>query len=117
MSAKDNSVFVRHMRDATRRIQSYIDGVSKSDYAADFVLQDAVVRQLEILGEAAGRVSRDFAADHLEIPWGDITGMRHRLIHDYFEVDVDLVWTTATKHVPDLQTKIIALLKEMGVSE
>jgi len=117
MSAKDNSVFVRHMRDATRRIQSYVEDVDKSDYAEDVVLQDAVVRQLEILGEAAGRVSRDFANDHPEIPWSDITGMRHRLIHDYFEVDVDLVWTTATKHVPDVQNKIVALLEKMGVSE
>lgn len=81
------------------------------------MLQDAVVRQLEILGEAAGRVSRYFADDHPEIPWGDITGMRHRLIHDYFEVDAELVWTTATKHVPDVQLKIVALLQEMGVSE
>lgn len=105
------------MRDATGRIQSYVEGVSKSDYAVDFVLQDAVVRQLEILGEAAGRVSRQLTAEHSEIPWSDITGMRHRLIHDYFEVDIDLVWKTATEHVPEIRPKILVLLEEMEVQE
>ncbi|MDT8369695.1 MAG: HepT-like ribonuclease domain-containing protein, partial [Longimicrobiales bacterium] len=76
----------------------------------------AVVRQLEILGEAAGRVSRELTSASPEIPWSDITGMRHRLIHDYFEVDVDLVWKTATEHVAEVRPKLVALLKKMDVA-
>lgn len=117
MSVRGDAVFVRHMRDAIARIESYTDGVSRAEYTSNFVLQDAVVRQLEILGEAAGRVSRDLASGHPEIPWAEITGMRHRLIHDYFEVDPDLVWTTATEHVPAVKPKVIALLEAMDVRE
>ena len=105
------------MRDAIDRMTSYLEGVTKDQYIHDFVLQDAVVRQLEILGEAAGRVSRETTSAHPEIPWSKVTGMRHRLIHDYFEVDVELVWATAKERAADLRPKVVALLEEMGVSE
>ena len=117
MSARGDSLFVRHMRDAIDRMTSYLEGVTKEEYARDFVLQDAVVRQLEILGEAACRVSGETTGAHPEVPWSKVTGMRHRLIHDYFEVDIDLVWATATDRAAELRPTLVALLEEMGVSE
>jgi uncharacterized protein with HEPN domain len=85
---------------AMDRIAELTGRISRAQFESDWVLQNAVIRELEILGEAAGRVSRTFVADHAEIPWKEITGIRHKLIHDYFEVDVAIVWTTATVNVP-----------------
>jgi len=59
------------------------------------VLQNAIIRELEVLGEAAGRVSGEFVTAHPEIPWKEATGIRHKLIHDYFDVDLGIVWRTA----------------------
>jgi uncharacterized protein with HEPN domain len=65
-------------------------------------VQDAVIRELEVLGEAAGHVSPQFVAAHPEIPWREITGIRHKLIHDYFGVDLGIVWRTATVNIPEV---------------
>jgi len=102
--------YLCHMVDAVERLQSHLEGVDRTDFDSDLIRQDAVVRQLEILGEAAGRVSRSLAAASSEIPWAKITGMRHKLIHDYFFVDWDVVWVTATVEVPELLPKLRALI-------
>lgn len=92
--------YVEHMLDAIERIESYLTGVDRETFDKDPILQDALVRQLEVLGEAAGRVSPERTSQHTEIPWSKITGMRHKLIHDYFVVDLDVVWTSAIEDVP-----------------
>ena len=66
------------------------------------MVQDAFIRELEVLGEAAGRLSSAFTAEHPEIPWREITGMRHKLIHDYFGVDLGVAWRTATVNVAEI---------------
>jgi uncharacterized protein with HEPN domain len=85
---------------AMGRIGELTARIDRTQFESDWVLQNAVIRELEILGEAAGRVSKQFVLDHAEIPWKEITGIRHKLVHDYFEVDVAIVWTTATVNVP-----------------
>jgi uncharacterized protein with HEPN domain len=85
---------------AMNRIAELTGRIGRAQFESDWVLQNAVIRELEILGEAAGRVSKQFVAVHDEIPWKEITGLRHKLIHDYFEVDAAIVWTTATVNVP-----------------
>ena len=87
---------------AMDRIVELIERTEPDEFSGDWVLQDAVMRELEVLGEAAGRVSPDFVRAHREIPWQEITGLRHKLIHDYFEVDLDIVWRTATVDVPEV---------------
>jgi len=77
------------------------------------VVQDALIRELEIIGEAAGRVSPDLSQAYPEIPWKEITGLRHKLIHDYFSVDLGIVWTTATKDVAEVRPLIEAVLQAL----
>ena len=74
-------------------------------------IQDGFIRQLTILGEAAGKVSPTFAQTHPEIPWPDITGIRHKLVHDYFVVDIDVVWITATEDAPVLRSLVEAAIR------
>ena len=72
-----------------------------------------MVRQLEILGEAAGRISKEMCVAHPDLPWAKITGLRHRLIHDYFEVDIDLVWKVATVDIVDVRPRVESLLEAL----
>lgn len=80
-----------------------MERIDRASFDDDWVLQNAVIRELEVLGEAAGRVSPSFVAKHSEIPWREITGIRHKLIHGYVEVDLDIVWRTATENVPHIE--------------
>jgi len=83
--------------------------VSFDDFSNNEMMLAAVVRELEIIGEAAGKLSKNFKSEHPEIPWADIVGMRNRLIHEYFSVDVKLVWQTSQKNVPELKEKLLAI--------
>ena len=114
MSGTDEWVFVRHMLDAIDRVERYIRGVDREAFLADDILQDAVVRQLEILGEAAGRMSKPTCARSPDIPWPKITGLRHRLIHYYFGVDFKMVWEVAATDIADLRPKLESLLDELS---
>jgi len=109
MSELDESVYVRHMLDAISRVQRHAEGVDQEKFESTEIIQDAVNRQLEILGEAAGRVSRETCARFSEIPWQQITGLRHRLIHDYLGVDLRMVWRVVTVELP----KVVGPIQDM----
>ena len=98
--------YLRHMLDAVERLQKYLEGVNRGEFEADEVLQDAVIRQLEILGEAASRVNAEPRRSVPEIPWSKVIGMRSRLIHGYLAVDLGIVWHTATHHAPRLRSNL-----------
>ena len=73
------------------------------------MVQDAIVRQLEVIGEATKKISQDFRDLHQDIPWKDMAAMRDKLIHDYIEVDFKMVWNTATIDIPELERLLEAL--------
>jgi uncharacterized protein with HEPN domain len=101
-------VYLSHMLEAIRHLEEYAARVTRAQFDDDPMIQDGFVRQITVLGEAAGKVSKGFAASHPEIPWPDITGIRHKLVHDYFTVDIDVVWDTATVSAPNLKPLIEA---------
>jgi len=100
LKADPDAVYLGHMASAIERIAEFVDRTDRSAFDREWTLQNALIRELEILGEAAGKLSASFIAAHPQIPWKEITGLRHKLIHDYFEVDLDIVWRTATVNVP-----------------
>ena len=91
------------MLDSIDAIESYTEDVSERTFQDDSLIQDGVIRQFEILGEAAKQVSTETREQHDEIPWQDIAGMRDKLIHGYFGVDIDVVWKTVEEDVPHLK--------------
>lgn len=103
---KDDTVYLRHMLDAIERIESYIKGCSYEDFLHNLLLQDGVIRQLEILGEAAGNVSNAFQQANYLIPWGQMIGIRNRLIHAYFNVDITVIWDTVQNDLTPLKAMI-----------
>ena len=88
--------------ESARRIVDYVAGMTHQDFLQDTLVQDSVVRRLEIIGEAAGRISLNFRRRHPEIQWSEIRGMRNRMIHGYDNIDMDVVWDTAERDIPNL---------------
>jgi uncharacterized protein with HEPN domain len=81
---------------------SFVADLDERAFLASDLYQSAVIRKLEVLGEAAGKVSKVFCAAHAEIPWAEMTGLRHRLIHGYGDVRLDIVWRVTTEKLPGL---------------
>ena len=103
------------MLSAVDRLAELLSRTNQDTFNRDWVTQDAVIRELEVLGEAAGRLSAGFVEGHPEVPWREITGMRHKLIHDYFVVDLRIVWQTATADVPEIAPALRAAAAKLGI--
>jgi uncharacterized protein with HEPN domain len=87
---------------AARKVLRYVSDLSRELFKEDNLRQDAVIRNLQIIGEAARKISDEFRSGHPEIPWGEIVGMRNRLVHDYSRIDVAKIWDTAQEDIPSL---------------
>ncbi|MBK8050846.1 MAG: DUF86 domain-containing protein [Anaerolineales bacterium] len=95
-----DAIRLRHMLDAAQKALAFVDGRDRSDLESDEMLALALVRLIEILGEAATRVSPEVQAELPGIPWRQIAGTRNRLIHGYFDVDLDIVWAIVQDDLP-----------------
>jgi len=102
---KNDRVYLDHILEAIDKIQNFTNDISRFDFDRNVMIQDAVIRNVEIIGEATKKISKSLRQSHQEIPWNEIAGMRDKLIHDYFDVDIDVVWKTIEVDLP--------LLKEM----
>ena len=112
--AKD---YLLHMLEAADRILEYTAGVTEEQFVANQMLQDAVVRNIEIIGEAANNlleVGPGFAAKYPSIPFAQIYGMRNRVAHGYFAVSTAMIWDSVQVDVPALRTEIVRVLKEFN---
>jgi uncharacterized protein with HEPN domain len=102
--------------DAISDVEQFMEGVTKEEFFENKEKQFAVLRALEIIGEATKNLSRELKAKNREIQWHDIAGMRDKLIHGYFGVKLNLVWETVKKNLPDLKKQISEILKEESIS-
>ena len=108
--SKDDEIRLRYMLDAARKAISFVQGRSRGDLDSDEMLALAVTRLLEVLGEAARGLSQEFKNNNPQIAWKQITGTRDRLIHGYFDVDLDIIWAIVTRDLPILITDLEKLL-------
>ena len=102
MSKREIQLLLEDILEAAKKILSYTEGMSFDDFTNDNKTIDAVVRNFEIIGEAANRVPQDFKSDHPEIEWRRMTGLRNRIIHEYFGINYATVWKIKEENIPEL---------------
>jgi uncharacterized protein with HEPN domain len=107
----DDRVRFGHILDALNSAARFIDGKQRDDLDGDELLLFGLVRAIEIVGEAASRISQQTRLELPHLPWDLIIGMRNRLVHAYFDVDRDILWTTATEAAPQLAAQVARLLQ------
>ena len=108
---KDATVYLRHVRDAIARIERYT-AQGREVFFQDSMVQDAVIRNLEVIGEAVRSLPPEVKRQHPEIPWRSITALRNVLIHEYFGVDLEIVWRVVQRRLPNLKRHIGSMLAD-----
>ena len=103
---KDDSVYIDHILGCIKKIYVYTSGIDFDAFNKNELLQDAVIRNIEIIGEASKKISTKLKQVNNEIPWKEIAGMRDKLIHDYMGVDTGVVWKTVNEDIPYLEMMI-----------
>jgi uncharacterized protein with HEPN domain len=99
---KNDLAYTDHILKCIKKIRKFVKGVDKKEFSKNEMLQDAIIRNFEVIGEASKKISADFKKIYFDIPWKEISGMRDKLIHDYLGVDIDVVWKTIEQDMPIL---------------
>ena len=112
MKQRDDGVYLHDIVDAIQQVEAYLDGVDFQAFRTDRMRQDAVVRQIGIIGEASRKLSDQLREERPDIPWADIIGMRHKVLHDYFDVDEQTMWDTVRSDLPKLKQQVLRILQD-----
>ena len=112
MSKRKDVDLLNDILESINRISAYTDKLSYDEFLNDYKSQDAVIKNLEILGEAVKLLSPDFKKNNPDLPWKDISGTRDKLIHDYFGVNIDIVWDIIKNELPSIKNKILEILHQ-----
>lgn len=110
---KDPTIFIKHIMESINLIEDFSKSLGKEKLAGDKLRQSAIIRQIEIIGEAIKNMPKDFIIKYPNIPWKDIVGMRDKIIHQYFDIDLDIVWDVLKQDIPKLKEQIQNILKKM----
>ena len=99
---RDDNVYLRHIMDVAREIAHRLEGRTRGEFDSDTDYRFALTYRVQIIGEAASQLSSTFRDTHPEIPWHRVIGMRHRIVHDYMNINEDILWEVVTESVPEL---------------
>lgn len=111
MSKRKTAVYLQDILESIDYIQNFLDGVSEEEFYQNVEKQDAVLRRLEIIGEAVKHLPQRIQDLHQDVPWRQIAGMRDIIIHEYFGITLNMVWIVSTIDIPSLKSKIEEILK------
>ncbi|REL37991.1 DUF86 domain-containing protein [Rhodohalobacter sp. SW132] len=111
MSKRKPDVYLQDIVQSIEHIQRFLDGVSEDEFYENVEKQDAVLRRLEIIGEAVKHLPEEIRETHPDIPWRQIAGMRDVIIHEYFGITLEMVWVVATEDILDLKTKVEEIIE------
>ncbi|MBM4199830.1 MAG: DUF86 domain-containing protein [Gammaproteobacteria bacterium] len=106
--------YLNHMLDAVRLVRSYTEGLGKTDFLEDRKTQQAVILNILVIGEAASKIADEFpewVKQHPDVRWKDMRGMRNRMAHGYFDINLDVVWETVQQSLPALEQQLLGILK------
>lgn len=108
MSKRSPALLIEDILEAIAKIREYTENFDRNRFVSSGMAADAVVRNLEIIGEAANRLPESFTSQQSKIEWRKIIGLRHRIVHDYFGVDLDIIWTIVRQDLPVFEAQISA---------
>ncbi|MEW5760038.1 MAG: DUF86 domain-containing protein [Candidatus Thermoplasmatota archaeon] len=110
---RDYKLFVMDILDAINKIEKFVENMNYKEFLHDDKTSTAVVKKIEIIGEAIKNIPRDVRARYNNIPWRDIVGMRNKIIHSYFGIDYEIVWKVIKERLPEIKQKINQILKDL----
>jgi uncharacterized protein with HEPN domain len=113
---KDPIVFLGHILESIDLIESYSEDVDEIEFMRSTPLQDKLVRRIEIIGEAVKNLPEDLKREHPEIPWRDIAGLRDIIVHQYFGLDLELIWDVVKRDIPELKPRLKRIQEELEPS-
>ncbi len=111
---KDDLAFIEHILNSIDAIESFSKGMSRKELASSRLKQSAIVREIEIIGEAVKNISQSLKNKHKEIEWKEIAGTRDKMIHHYFGVDLDIVWSISKIDLPELKKKVLKIKESLS---
>ena len=114
MNNKDDLAFIEHILDSINAVKEFSRNLSKEGLVSNRLRQSAIVREIEIIGEAVKNISEDLKRKHLETEWKDIAGTRDKMIHHYFGVDLNIVWDIMKRDIPVLERQIKKIKEELS---
>jgi uncharacterized protein with HEPN domain len=114
MSKRSSELLVDDISESIEKIERYIEGMTQDDFQSDEKTSDAVVRNLEIIGEAAARLPEDFTNRYSEVEWVKIIGLRNRIVHEYFGVDLLIIWQILKKDIPAFKAYLENIRSQLG---
>jgi uncharacterized protein with HEPN domain len=109
---KSSVIFLKHIEESIDFVIEYSKGMSFSQFKKDIKIQDAILRRIEIIGEAVKKLPVEITLKYPDVRWSQIAGMRDKLIHQYFGVDLEIVWNVVREEIPELKTRIKKILEE-----
>ncbi len=110
---KDDLIYIEHILESINKIEKYTDSISVHEFVENTLIQDAVVRNFEIIGEATKNLSINFRNKYPDIPWKKMAGMRDILIHDYLGLDLYAVWDTIERDLPNLKNDLLKIINRL----
>ena len=113
MSRRPVRLLTEDILERTGRIERHMAGIDHDTFLGDDKTIDAVARNLEVIGEAAARLPEEFRDSYPDIPWRQIVGLRNRIVHQYFDLDLELVWQIVSTELPDLKRRLVVALEKM----
>jgi uncharacterized protein with HEPN domain len=113
MIKKDDLVFIEHILDSAGAIEDFSKGIDISELTSNRLKQSAIVREIEVIGEAAKNVSKEIKDKYKEVPWKEIVGTRDKIIHHYFGVDLDIIFEIVKKEIPVLKKQIQKIKEDL----
>ncbi|MGQ0543183.1 MAG: HepT-like ribonuclease domain-containing protein [Blastocatellia bacterium] len=114
MKSRHDRLYLYDIIECCDRVADYVNGVREEDYQVNPMLQDALVRNIEVVGEAVKNLSSEITDAYPNIAWSQIARMRDKIAHHYFRINLDVVWKTATEDLPNLRPQIAAIYESIG---
>jgi uncharacterized protein with HEPN domain len=112
MKDRNEKLFLADIQECCQKIERYVSGISESDFQANEILKDALVRNIEIIGEAAKNLSEQTRNVNPTVPWREVMRMRDKIVHHYFRLKLEIIWRTVTEDIPNLHLQINKILEK-----